>query len=85
MFGTWGEILVIAIATLLLIGPKEMPEVLRTFGRWLQKFRAFRQGLDQQVQKYIHEGEFEEYRRQANNLVEKTGSKRLRSSRKPKE
>ena len=65
-FGSLGEFFIIVVAALVLIGPKEMPDLLRTLGKWIQKFRhmtsAFRQTLDQ----YIAEGEFEEYTKKKN-------------------
>ena len=64
--GTWGEILIIGVAALILIGPKELPTVLRACGRWTQKLRHLTFGLRQQLNAYIHEGEFEEYRQQVN-------------------
>jgi sec-independent protein translocase protein TatB len=67
-FGTWGEILIIAFAALILIGPKELPTVLRICGRWTQKLRHLTFGLRHQLKTYIHEGEFDEYRQQVNNV-----------------
>jgi sec-independent protein translocase protein TatB len=55
-----GELLVIAIAAILVIGPKDMPMALRTAGRWIAKVRRvsghFRSGLDAM----IREAEMEE-------------------------
>jgi sec-independent protein translocase protein TatB len=50
----WSEMAVIALLTLLVIGPKELPRVMRTVGHWLRKAqslaREFQSGLDQMVQ-----------------------------------
>jgi sec-independent protein translocase protein TatB len=70
--GTWGEILIIGFAALILIGPKELPTVLRACGRWTQKLRRVTFGLRQQFKAYIHEGEFEEYRQQVNDVYMKS-------------
>lgn len=55
-----GELLVIAIVAILVIGPKDMPMALRTAGRWIAKVRRvsghFRSGLDAM----IREAEMEE-------------------------
>jgi sec-independent protein translocase protein TatB len=63
--GGWGEILIIVVAALILIGPKELPEVLRACGRWVYRFRRmstqFRQGFDTLLQ----EGQLEEFERAA--------------------
>ena len=66
--GTWGEILIILVAALLLIGPKELPDLLRGLGRMIQKFKRLSSGIRRELDQYIHEGEFEEYTKGANVL-----------------
>jgi sec-independent protein translocase protein TatB len=66
--GTWGEILIILVAALLLIGPKELPDLLRSLGRMIQKFKRLSSGIRREIDQYIHEGEFEEYTKGANVL-----------------
>ena len=36
----WPEILVVAVLTLLVVGPKDLPVVLRTVGKYVGKLRA---------------------------------------------
>lgn len=62
--GSWGEILIIVVAALILLGPKELPVVLKTIGRVLHHVRRITQEMRQSFSHYIHEGEFEEYTRQ---------------------
>ena len=55
MFGVDGiEILVVAIAALLVIGPKDLPLAMRTVGRWVGKVRGyarhFNAGIDSVMQ-----------------------------------
>lgn len=35
----WSEIFLIGIVALLVVGPKELPDLLRTVGRWVRKAR----------------------------------------------
>jgi sec-independent protein translocase protein TatB len=46
----WSEMAVIAFLTLIIIGPRELPRVLRTVGQWVRKAqslaREFQRGLD---------------------------------------
>ena len=61
MFGIgYSELLVIAILGLVLIGPKDLPRVMREVGRWVGKAqgmaRHFRSGIDTM----IREAELEE-------------------------
>ncbi|MCW0180465.1 Sec-independent protein translocase protein TatB [Zavarzinia sp.] len=36
----WSEILLVGIVALLVVGPKELPDLLRTVGRWMRKARS---------------------------------------------
>lgn len=36
----WSELLVIAVVLIVVVGPKELPGVLRTFGQWMGKART---------------------------------------------
>lgn len=39
--GAWGEFIVILILALIIIGPKDLPKVLFTVGKWMGKMRDF--------------------------------------------
>lgn len=45
----WSEFLFIALLALILIGPKELPSVLRNIGRWVGKARAFTKDISVQL------------------------------------
>ncbi len=75
-FGAFSEILIILIAALILIGPKELPRVLYQCGRWLQKIRHFSQQLRQGLDHYVEEGAFDEYIETQQKKHLKTSSKR---------
>jgi Tat protein translocase TatB subunit len=49
------EILFIGVLALILLGPKELPVVLRTLGQWVGKARALSEG----VQKHLYDLELE--------------------------
>jgi sec-independent protein translocase protein TatB len=46
----WPELMLVAVVTLLVVGPKELPRVLRTVTQWVRKAREvareFQSGLD---------------------------------------
>jgi len=50
----WSEFLFIALLALILIGPKELPSVLRYIGRWVGKARAFAKDLSEQLDLHAH-------------------------------
>ncbi len=64
--GTMGELLIIALAVLVLIGPKEMPTVLRALGRWTQKLKYLTSNIRYEMTKHMQDGELEEYTRRIN-------------------
>ena len=37
--GAWGEFIVIMILALVIVGPKDLPKVVRTLGSWLGKLQ----------------------------------------------
>lgn len=61
----WSELGVIAVVALVVIGPKDLPKVLRTVGQWTAKARSmareFQSGLDDMVR----EAELDELRKAA--------------------
>jgi len=64
MFGVeYSEILVVAVVALVVIGPKDLPRVMRTVGHWVGRARGmarhFRSGIDTMMR----EAELEEMER----------------------
>lgn len=49
----WSEMAVIAILALIVIGPKDLPSVLKTVGHWVRKARSlareFQSGVDEMI------------------------------------
>lgn len=69
--GSWGELIIIAFAALVLLGPKEIPHLLRFLGRWLSRFRRMSQSCRHQIDLYLNQGELEEYQDHARTKAEK--------------
>lgn len=60
MFGVDGvEILVCAIAALIFIGPKQLPEAMRTVGRWVGKMRGYARHFNAGIESVMREAELE--------------------------
>jgi len=61
----WDELLLVGIVALLVVGPRDLPKVMRVVGQWTRRVREmashFRAGFDDMVR----EAEFEEYRKAA--------------------
>ena len=45
----WSEYLLVAVLALVLLGPKELPVVLRTLGNWVAKVRKISETLQEQL------------------------------------
>ena len=61
MFGVdTSELLLIAVAALIFIGPKDLPQALRTLGRWVGKIRGMARHFTSGVEAIMREAELEE-------------------------
>ena len=61
MFGVdTTEFIIVAIAALLFIGPKELPGAMRAVGRWVGKVRGMARHFSSGIEAVIREAELEE-------------------------
>ena len=58
------ELLVIAIVALVVIGPKELPGLLRTWGRWLAQMRGMASEFRGHVDEMIRQTELDDVKKQ---------------------
>lgn len=69
MFGIeWTEYAVIAIVALIVIGPKELPAVLRAIGQWTTKIRRMAAEFQSQFQEALREAEMADLKKEVDNL-----------------
>jgi sec-independent protein translocase protein TatB len=64
----WSEIAVIVVVALIVIGPKDLPKVLKTVGIWVRKARMLTRDFQNSVDEMIREADIEDVRRQATEL-----------------
>lgn len=67
--GSWAEILIIVVAALILVGPKDLPMVMKTCGRFIFKLRQFTYQIRHGFTDLINEGQLDEYQHSARNKV----------------
>ena len=67
---SWSELLVIALVALVVIGPKDLPKVLRAAGKWAAKARSVAREFQSSIDQMIRESELDEVRKE----VEKVAS-----------
>jgi sec-independent protein translocase protein TatB len=61
----WTELAVIIIVALIVIGPKDLPVVLKTVGGWVRKARMLTREFQTSIDDMVREAELEEIRKQA--------------------
>jgi sec-independent protein translocase protein TatB len=65
MFGIDGsEFLLIAIVALVVIGPKELPGLLRTWGRWMAQMRGMAAEFRGHVDEMVRQSDLDEVKKQ---------------------
>src|SRR5208282_4062030 len=64
----WSEWVVIGVVALIVIGPKELPAVLRAIGQWTTKIRRMAGEFQNQFQEAMREAEMADLKKQVNEL-----------------
>jgi sec-independent protein translocase protein TatB len=60
----WSELALIAVVALVVIGPKDLPRVLRTVGQWVQRARAIAREFQGSLDQMVREAELDDMKRQ---------------------
>ena len=64
----WSEFVVIGVVALIVIGPKELPAVLRAIGQWTTKIRRMAGEFQSQFQEAMREAEMSDLKKQVDEL-----------------
>ncbi len=64
----WSELLVVAVVALIVVGPKELPGMLRTIGKFVKMIRRQANEFRSQFDEAIKDTEFEQVRRDFENI-----------------
>lgn len=64
----WSELLVIGAVALIVIGPKELPGVLRSVGHWMGKIRRMASDFQSQFNEAMREAEMADLKKHADDL-----------------
>ena len=65
---SWGELMLIGVVALIVIGPKELPGVLRMVGQWIGKIRRMAAEFQSQFQEAMREAEMSDLKTQVDEL-----------------
>src|SRR5436190_6843287 len=58
------ELLVIAVVALIVIGPKELPGMLRTWGKWMAQMRGMASEFRGHVDEMVRQSELDDVKKQ---------------------
>lgn len=64
----WSELLVIAVVMIVVVGPKDLPNMLRTFGRTAAKLRAMAADFQKQFNDALKEAELDDVKSSVDSL-----------------
>jgi sec-independent protein translocase protein TatB len=59
----WSELLVIGVIAIVVVGPKELPRLMRTFGHYTGKLRAMASDFQRQFEDAVRDSEIDEVRK----------------------
>jgi sec-independent protein translocase protein TatB len=58
----WSELLVVIIVAVIVIGPKQLPEVLYGFGRIVRRLQYLKFAMSKQFEDFMHQADLQEIR-----------------------
>jgi sec-independent protein translocase protein TatB len=70
----WSELLVIAVVAIVVVGPKDLPPLMRTFGKYAGKLRRAASDFQRQFEDAMRETEIEEVKKAIESVRDETPS-----------
>jgi sec-independent protein translocase protein TatB len=80
----WSELFVIGVVALVVIGPKDLPKVLKTVGIWVRKARTVSREFQSSVEQMVREAELEDVRKEIQKATSIDFEKEIQSTVDPK-
>ena len=77
----WSELLVIAVVAIVVVGPKELPKLMRGFGHYAGKLRRAASDFQRQFEEAMRESEIEEVRKAIESVRTETPARPQRADR----
>ena len=68
----WSELLVIAVVAIVVVGPKDLPRLMRTFGHYAGKLRRAAADFQRQFEEAMRETEIEEVKKAIESVRDET-------------
>lgn len=64
----WQEFILIAIVTVIVVGPKDLPRVIRSISQWVRKARSMAREFQSSLEEVAREAELEDVRREMQSI-----------------
>jgi sec-independent protein translocase protein TatB len=80
----WGEMAVIALVAIIILGPKELPHALKTLGRAVRKVREVSREFQGHIDEMVRESELDDVRKQLEDVKGKGITRALQEQVDPK-
>lgn len=68
---SWSHILILMVVALVVVGPKDLPKIMRTLGRWTGQIRAMAEQFRRNFDDMARESELQELRAEVQALKER--------------
>tara|TARA_B100002051_G_C16565706_1_gene549923 strand:+ start:492 stop:839 length:348 start_codon:yes stop_codon:yes gene_type:complete len=65
----WTELLVVGLVLIVVVGPKDLPKVLRTIGQWTRKVKKIARDFQDNIEDIARESEIDEVRNNFNETI----------------
>ena len=65
---SWSHMLLVLVVALVVVGPKDLPKVMRTVGRWVAKARAMADQFRKSFDEMARQSELDELRKELDDL-----------------
>jgi sec-independent protein translocase protein TatB len=76
----WSELLVIGVVAIVVVGPKELPRLMRTFGHYTGKLRAMASDFQRQFEDAVRDSEIDEVRKAMQDVHAQASDMNLRGT-----
>lgn len=75
----WSELIVIAVVAIVVVGPKDLPKLMRGFGHYAGKLRRAASDFQRQFEEAMRESEIDEVRKAIESVRDETPSLDLKA------
>lgn len=65
---SWIEMMIIAVVAIIVVGPKDLPQLLRTVGQWFGRMKRMGRDFQRQLDQAVRDEELDKLRKEVSDL-----------------